>query len=116
MKKLIGKFGQRYNTAEVWDYVNPILIKGELGIESDTKLFKFGDGTTPWRELPYANNGGGVVITDPTLTRAGLPADAKATGDKFVELKEQMITESKVEEIILEYINGVFVNVEVEAL
>lgn len=67
MKKLIGKFGQRYNTAAIWDYVNPILIEGEMGVESDTNLFKFGDGKTPWKQLPYAG-GGGAGAVDTTLS------------------------------------------------
>lgn len=33
---------------------NPILKQSEIGHESDTNLFKFGDGTKHWNELPYA--------------------------------------------------------------
>jgi len=36
-----------------WFANNPVLAGGEMGIESDTKLFKLGDGTTNWRALAY---------------------------------------------------------------
>lgn len=45
---------QRVYTAEQWTKDNPILLKGEIGVESDTSLFKFGDEVTPWNELSYA--------------------------------------------------------------
>lgn len=34
--------------------VNPILLDGEIVFETDTKKFKFGDGSTSWNNLPYA--------------------------------------------------------------
>lgn len=40
--------------AAKWIANNPILGKGEMGIEYDTNKFKFGDGTTHWNDLPYA--------------------------------------------------------------
>ena len=44
----------KYTTAEDWAQKNPLLGAGELGIESNTKKFKFGDGVTPWNSLSYA--------------------------------------------------------------
>lgn len=44
------------NTAVLWTSINPILLKGELGFESDTHFFKIGDGVTPWNDLPYSNS------------------------------------------------------------
>lgn len=40
--------------AAKWKANNPVLGKGEMGIEYDTNKFKFGDGTTHWNDLPYA--------------------------------------------------------------
>lgn len=40
--------------AAKWTANDPILGKGEMGIEYDTNKFKFGDGTTHWKDLPYA--------------------------------------------------------------
>jgi hypothetical protein len=38
------KNGTRAN----WTSINPVLAKGELGLESDTAHFKFGDGVSTW--------------------------------------------------------------------
>jgi hypothetical protein len=46
----------RRGTASQWTSVNPILAAGELGVESDTNLFKFGNGSSTWTALSYANN------------------------------------------------------------
>jgi hypothetical protein len=46
----------RRGTASQWTSVNPILAAGEMGVESDTNLFKFGNGTSTWTALAYANN------------------------------------------------------------
>lgn len=40
--------------AAKWKAHNPVLGKGEMGIEYDTNKFKFGDGKTVWNALPYA--------------------------------------------------------------
>ena len=45
----------KIDTAANWVASNPILLNGELGIESDTGRFKFGDGSTEWIKTPYAN-------------------------------------------------------------
>ena len=39
-----------------WNSENPILLDGELGIESDTGRIKVGDGTTTWNKLKYLNS------------------------------------------------------------
>ena len=46
----------RRGTASQWTSANPILAAGELGVESDTNLFKFGNGSSTWTALAYANN------------------------------------------------------------
>jgi hypothetical protein len=45
----------RNDTARRWTSNNPTLGKGEIGIEIDTRKFKFGDGTKTWTQLPYAS-------------------------------------------------------------
>lgn len=45
--------------ADEWADKNPLLQRGELGIESDTHQIKAGDGYTLWNDLPYATGGGG---------------------------------------------------------
>lgn len=65
----------RRGTATEWTTANPILAAGEMGIETDTRKFKFGDGTTAWNTLAYASAGGGGGTGD--VTAAG---DNKFTG------------------------------------
>ena len=48
-----------HHTASVWSSNNPILMQGELGYESDTLKYKFGDGVTAWD----ASNGGYKVLS-----------------------------------------------------
>ena len=44
----------RRGEADQWVAANPTLAPGEIGIETDTNTFKFGDGSTPWNSLSYA--------------------------------------------------------------
>ena len=34
----------RNDTKNNWTTQNPVLLKGEMGVETDTRKFKFGDG------------------------------------------------------------------------
>ena len=43
----------RGDTAANWTAANPILASREMGIETDTHLFKIGDGVTTWNSLGY---------------------------------------------------------------
>ena len=47
----------RRDTAANWTENNPILANGEPGLETDTRKIKYGDGTTHWADLDYADNG-----------------------------------------------------------
>lgn len=53
-KTIISNIQLRNDTAENWTAANPVLLKGECGVEYDTHKFKFGDGATAWKELAYA--------------------------------------------------------------
>lgn len=43
----------RTATAAEWAESNPVLLLGEIGYESDTGYFKFGDGVSSWNSLKY---------------------------------------------------------------
>lgn len=43
----------RRGTAAAWTAANPILALGELGVETDTRNFKVGDGVLAWSALTY---------------------------------------------------------------
>lgn len=59
-------------TAAEWAAENPVLLKGEAGIESDTRHWKTGDGATAWNDLPYRSEGLEVGTAAPTATD-GIP-------------------------------------------
>lgn len=45
----------RRDTATNWTTNNPVLKAGEMGFETDSLKFKFGNGTAKWSELSYAS-------------------------------------------------------------
>jgi hypothetical protein len=62
------KIQVRRGTASAWTTANTTLSAGEFGFETDTNLFKIGDGSTAWTALAYA--GGGVSYAS-TATAGG---------------------------------------------
>lgn len=48
----------RRGSASAWSATNPILADGELALESDTRLYKVGDGINQWNLLPYGGSQG----------------------------------------------------------
>lgn len=44
----------RNDTAENWNTQNPVLRKGEMGVEIDTRKIKIGNGTDHWTTLKYS--------------------------------------------------------------
>lgn len=53
-KTIKTRFQMRNDSAENWKTANSVLLVGEIGVENDTRKFKFGDGTTAWKDLSYA--------------------------------------------------------------
>src|SRR5689334_5004354 len=51
------RFKLRRGTAANWTYNNPVLLRGEPGIEIDTQKWKVGDGALAWVDLPYMSGG-----------------------------------------------------------
>ena len=64
----------RRGTAAAWTSANPTLAAGEWGLETDTKFFKMGDGSTAWTSLAYlslplqTSNSGKYLTTNGTIT------------------------------------------------
>jgi hypothetical protein len=52
---------QRRSTAAEWTSANSILAAGEIGVETDTRKFKIGNGTTAWNSLGYAVTDGDIA-------------------------------------------------------
>jgi hypothetical protein len=68
----------RNGTAAQWTSANPTLAAGEVGIETDTRKQKFGDGTTAWNSLSYAS-GGTVTSVAGTGTVNGIALSGTVT-------------------------------------
>lgn len=66
----LKRMRQRYDTAANFTSGNPTLLAGEIGIESDTKNMKIGDGSTAWTSLAYASVG--VTARDTSLGRLAI--------------------------------------------
>ena len=52
-KEVCVKVRLRTDSAVNWLNANPILLKGEIGIEEDMGRIKIGNGKSPWAVLPY---------------------------------------------------------------
>jgi len=44
---------QKRGTSSRWTSTNPILLAGEIGVETDTNKIKIGNGITQWNNLDY---------------------------------------------------------------
>lgn len=53
----------RNDTSANWTAANPVLLKGELGIENDTGIVKCGDGVAKWESAQILNESNVVVKT-----------------------------------------------------
>ena len=49
------KIQLRRDTSTNWTRNNPVLALGEPGLETDTLIVKYGDGSSSWNQLQYAN-------------------------------------------------------------
>ena len=52
-KELNTRIQLKHGLAASWTERNPVLLAGEIGIETDTLKMKVGDGTTNWSALGY---------------------------------------------------------------
>jgi hypothetical protein len=66
----------RGDTAANWTAVNPVLQSRELGVETNTRKLKLGDGVTAWTSLPY-------IAVDQAVAVAALAAVTPAADRLF---------------------------------
>lgn len=52
-KELNTRIQLKHGLAASWTKKNPVLLAGEIGIETDTLKMKVGDGTSNWSDLGY---------------------------------------------------------------
>lgn len=62
---------QRVATASAWQQANPVLLNGELAIESDTNKMKVGNGNAGYNSLPYIGGDSNIIQKEITLTASG---------------------------------------------
>jgi hypothetical protein len=65
-----------FKTAAQFASLNPVLLTGQFGQETDTKLVKLGDGTTAWNSLSYLSGKAEFKtaaqwVTDNTVLNSG---------------------------------------------
>lgn len=70
-KTLTTRIILRNDTANNWTTNNPVLLKGEIGLETDTGKYKIGNGTSNWQALQYYVN---------------LDQDSKTSLDTLIEM------------------------------
>lgn len=70
----------RRDTAANWASSNPTLQNAEIGYETDTRKFKFGDGSTAWNSLGY-----GTCVRRDTAANWTSGASTPKAGDLCVE-------------------------------
>lgn len=72
----------KYDTKDNWFYYDPVLLEGEMAIESDTNRIKVGDGVHHYSELDYFY---GVKIDHKTIL------DDSETTELYVPIDEDTI-------------------------
>ena len=87
-EKITGRVQFPMFTAAALAAANPVLLKGEVVYESDTRRRKIGDGVTAWKSLPYESDGemAGSIhasqITTDATHRFVTDSEKKTWGDK----------------------------------
>jgi hypothetical protein len=76
----------RRGLAATWTELNPVLAAGEMGLETDTKKAKIGNGSTAWNSLAYSigqvdniNFSGNTISS--TDANGDITLDPNGTGD-----------------------------------
>lgn len=86
-KTLNTRIQIRNDLAATWTEKNPVLLKGEMGVETDTRKIKIGDGLNKWSALGYS--GADVadiekVIADNRDTTYSLEPTGEQTDDQLL--------------------------------
>jgi len=69
----------RIDTSTNWTAADPTLLKGEVGLESNTGRFKVGDGVTAWTSLGYFPELGVQYLKSYTVAQAATLTPASYT-------------------------------------
>ena len=97
-KTINTRIALKVDTSTRWAQSTLVLLKGEMAIESDTRKFKFGDGTSLYSALPYASAADTVKIEtrDPQTSDTGFKPGHmwlnSTTGATFILQKNEPVT------------------------
>lgn len=108
-KTLNTRIQIRNDLAATWTEKNPVLLKGEMGVETDTRKIKIGDGLNKWSALGYsgadvadiekviANNRDTTYSLEPTVdqTDAQVLATIEAPKDGDTAIAKRIISGDK---------------------
>jgi hypothetical protein len=64
----------RRGTAAAWTAANPVLADGEIGVETDTRFYKIGNGVTAWTALAYGGLQSANTISVASMASQAIPA------------------------------------------
>lgn len=88
-KTIKAHMKQRRDTKANWESINPVLLDGELGIVSDDpNLYKVGNGSNAWNDLPFRGFDGTLVHH--TGTSATAVMSQKAVTESLTALQESV--------------------------
>jgi len=84
------------DTSSNWSNNDPTLASGEVGLETDTRFFKIGDGSTVWSNLPYSgrlDSDGNLIMGGNTIknllailnSAQSSPPDTPSNGDFYMD-------------------------------
>lgn len=71
----------RHDTAANWTARNPVLLAGEIGIETDTNRMKIGNGILSWSLLPYFPGDSGLG----SIFDGGTPSSSYGTTPALID-------------------------------
>jgi len=84
MSTITATIQMRGDTAANWAANNPTLLDREVGIETDTRRMKLGNGTQAWNSLAYMQGTAAQADTGTGASNVPTIADADARYSRFI--------------------------------
>ena len=99
----------RNDTAENWTAKNPVLLKGEMGVEIDTGKTKIGNGTDDWKTLKYSGVDEDTIKGIIDNNRSAFTEVASDEGETDAQALARVITSPKKGDmavVVREFVSG----------